>query len=118
NSASLGNAENGVLVTALGATSTDISKIDLGTADGVGAGFGNNILQEPLALAGHNGNSGICLDARANTGTLSAEGNTFSGAICATVASVLTVTTGVCGRNSDLGIKGAGNDVNVALCTH
>jgi hypothetical protein len=118
NSASLGNANNGVLVSTQGNGSDDITKIDLGTAADAGAGLGNNVFQEPLAMAGHNVGSGICLNAKANTGTLSAEGNTFSAANCATAAAALTATAGRCANNTDLGIIGAGNDVDVSLCTH
>jgi hypothetical protein len=119
-SAALGNADNGLLVSSnLGTIGgDDISKIDLGTAADAGAGYGSNTFQEALGAAGHNAGDGICLDVRANTGTLHAEGNTFGSADCATTATALTVEEGACGNGSDLGIVGAGNDIDVSLCTH
>jgi hypothetical protein len=119
-SAALGNADNGALVSVnLGvAGGDDISKIDLGTAADAGAGYGGNTFQEALGAAGHNTADGICLDVRANTGTLHAEGNMFGSADCATTATALTVEQGACGNGSDLGIVGAGNDIDVSLCTH
>jgi hypothetical protein len=130
NSATLGNEASGINVSneAAFGGSNDITHIDLGspaTAD-AGADYGNNALQEALGAAGHNTGVGICLDVRANGGTLLAAGNVFGTTNCAAAlgdagAPVLT-SNATCGAGADLGIMvaggGGGNDINVTQCTH
>jgi hypothetical protein len=118
-SASLGNQASGIIVSSTDANS-DISAIDLGNP--TGPDYGNNTLQEPLGAA-NNGNAGICLNVRANAGTLLGAGNIFGDADCATGASPLTInksgcSNSGCGGTCDIGITGAGNDVSVSKCAH
>ncbi|HZU81290.1 MAG TPA: hypothetical protein VE987_00155, partial [Polyangiaceae bacterium] len=127
NTISTGNQGSGVLVSS-SAASSDISKIDLGDAagDASAADYGHNTLQAPLG-SGNNGNAGICLNVRANSGVLAAAGNNFASAACATAAGTVTINKNGCGNGActggtcDLGIaagNGAGNDIDVSLCTH
>lgn len=126
-SVSLGNVASGVIVSAGpgGAATNSIANIDLGDPALTPAGtYGQNTLQAPLG-SGENGNSGICLAMRANAGTLLAAGNSYSATTCATVAGVVTANAKGCGNVAactgnvcDIGYSGAGNDVNVSLCTH
>jgi hypothetical protein len=118
-SVSLGNQGSGILVSSAAANS-DISAIDLGNPSG--PDYGNNILQEPLGAA-NNGNAGICLNVRANSGALLGAGNIFGDADCAVGGgSVATNKSGcsnsACGGVCDIGVDGPGNDVNVSPCTH
>jgi len=118
-SASLGNQASGILISSTGANS-DISAIDLGNPSG--PDYGNNTLQAPLGAAS-NGNAGICMNVRPSSGTLRAAGNTFGNADCASSGSPLTMnksgcSNSACGGVCDIGVTGAGNDVNVSKCTH
>ena len=86
---------------------------------------GGNVFQ---ATIGSNANisAGICLQVDGSSGTLSAEGNMFSGGKnCATTAASLTWNATSCGGNRDLGMAVAkaggntmGNDIDVLQCTH
>jgi hypothetical protein len=126
-SAFLANAADGVIVSTYGTGATavnDMSKIDLGDA----TGNGDNTFQAPLG-AGNNGNAGLCIAVAANAGVLSAVGNQFSAANCATTAATLTLNASGCGNSAtrcasgvcDLGYASAadstGNSFNVAMCT-
>jgi hypothetical protein len=124
-SALLGNAGNGIAIGTYvsGTTRNDsLALIDLGDA----TTSGGNTLQaaSPVSNAG----VGICLDVAANTGALSAVGNTFQGAVCATAATALQLdatgcaSTAACtGGICDLGFKSAaeavGNSFDVSECT-
>jgi hypothetical protein len=126
-SAFLANAGDGVIVSTYGTGATavnDMSKIDLGS----GASNGDNVFQAPLG-AGNNGNAGLCIAVAANSGALSAIGNQFSAANCATTAATLTMNAAGCGNSAnrcasgvcDLGFAAAadatGNSFDVAMCT-
>jgi hypothetical protein len=122
NSWSLGNAGSGVLVATslVGVTrNNSIANIVLGTT----AAPGGNVFQSDLGSNANQG-AGICLQLDANSGTLMARGNQFSGgAKCATAASVLTFDNKSCGGNRDLGLLKSltvttGNDIDVLMCTH
>jgi hypothetical protein len=122
NSSSLGNGGSGILVATslVGITrNNSIANIVLGTA----AAPGNNTFQADLGSNANQG-AGICLQLDANSGTLMARGNQFSGgAMCATTASVLTFDNKTCANNRDLGLLKSltttiGNDIDVLLCTH
>jgi hypothetical protein len=122
NSWSLGNSGSGVLVATslVGVTrNNSMTNIVLGTT----AAPGGNVFQADLGSNANQG-AGICLQLDANSGTLMARGNQFSGgAKCATAASVLTFDNKTCGNNRDLGLLKsltvtAGNDIDVSLCTH
>jgi hypothetical protein len=130
------NGGDGVLVSsALGEGPDDIALIDLGTEVGTA---GNNDLQEPPGVTS-NGAAGLCLDVRADSGTLAAAGNTFaapapidaSGSWVQTPCAVqdggalLTFNIGGCGNDApaclggvcDVGIVAQGNTVDVSTCT-
>jgi hypothetical protein len=120
NSATLGNSQYGILVYP-GGTSTDVSKIDLGTATSPGL----NIVQDAAGGAEINGGAGICLGLPAGTGSLSAMGNIFGSTNCSTTAGKLSINKSGCGNVSscagntcDLGVSDAGNDIVVTQCTH
>ena len=122
NSATLGNAGSGLLVTTslVGNTrNNSIANINLGTS----AAPGGNAFQASLGNNANQG-AGICLQLDANSGTLMARGNQFSGgADCKNSASVLTFSNQNCGNNRDLGLLSsktttAGNNIDVSLCTH
>jgi len=124
NSVSLANALAGVIVSPnLG--NNEISMIDLGSTTDAGADYGNNVFQEPRGM-NPNGQAGICLAVKANTGTLSAQGNTFGANNCAMAAAALSINRGSCGNGAagctggicDLGIIFAQNDIDVSKCTH
>jgi hypothetical protein len=123
NSSSLGNNGNGVLI-ATSVTGSNrnnaLANIDLGKPSDPG----NNVLQ---ASGGQDPNqgAGICLQMDENSGTLSAQGNVFSGGKnCATTAASLTFNNGNCNGNRDLGLNASGsgstngNDIDVLQCTH
>jgi hypothetical protein len=126
-SVSLGNAASGVIVSAgmgAAAAANDIGNIDLGDPADAGGSLGENTVQAPLGN-GENGNAGICLAMRANAGTLLAAGNAFATANCATTAGAVTLNDKGCGNVAactgnvcDIGYSGAGNDIDVSLCTH
>lgn len=120
-SVSLGNHGSGVLVSATNASS-DISNIDLG--DEVGSDYGRNMFQQPRSGGASNGAVGVCLMVHPNSGVLRAAGNVFSAGDCSTTAATLSANKTACanaacaGGVCDLGIVGAGNDVDVKMCTH
>jgi len=125
-SVSLGNTDSGVIVSAGaaggGAATNDISKIDLGDPSDAGGTIGNNTLQAALG-DGQNGNAGVCLAMRANAGTLLAAGNAFSTLNCATATGGVVTNAAGCGNTCaggvcDIGFSGAGNSINVSLCSH
>jgi hypothetical protein len=121
--ASLGNAEDGLIVSGGGGVAADdISGIDLGTPSDAGETFGGNTFQAPLG-AGNNGSAGLCLQVKANSGTLLAAGNIFAGFNCAASAGILTLNSGACDNGAcaggvcDLGIvNGVGNAIDVSMC--
>jgi hypothetical protein len=124
-SVSLGNTDSGVIVSAGGAggaATNDISKIDLGDPSDAGGTLGNNTLQAALG-DGQNGNAGVCLAMRANAGTLLAAGNAFSTLNCASATGSVVTNAAGCGNTCaggvcDIGFSGAGNNINVSLCSH
>jgi len=116
NSVATGNFANGVLVSGVGAPPDDISKIDLGLASNP-PDYGNNTLQA-VQGSGNNGATGLCLQVRANAGTLNAAGNTFGTNNCANTAAALTISKGSCPAGFDLGLFGANNNIDTTKCTH
>jgi hypothetical protein len=126
-SISLGNAASGVIVSAgngMGAATNNIGNIDLGDPADAAGSIGGNTLQAPLGT-GANGNAGVCLAMRANAGTLLAAGNVFTAVNCGTTAGTVTANDKGCGNVAactgnvcDIGYSGAGNDIDVSLCTH
>ena len=131
---SIGNAGSGVVVvtSVIGGTRNNVlTNIDLGTAtadagatDGGGTP-GGNVFQATIG-SNPNAGAGICLQMDGNSGTLSAQGNMFSGGKnCATTAASLTFSGTACSAFRDLGLTAArgggsttGNDIDVTLCTH
>jgi hypothetical protein len=133
NSFFLGNAENGVLITANNgaAASNDVTGIDLGSSFPA-LDPGGNVFQAPLN-AGNNGAAGICLAIGPSNPpgqTLSAAGNTFRTVTCtgATTTALLlnngscanTVTAcagGVCDLGYATAAASANNTFDVSTCT-
>lgn len=133
-SVSMANTASGVLVSsAPGSGPDDLSLIDLGSSSSTP---GHNDLQQ-VAGASSNGAAGVCLAVRPDSGTLQAAGNRFvavspsdAGTMlvrtdCATEGGTLTFNADGCGNDGvgcvggvcDIGLVGAGNDVDVTACT-
>ncbi|HMI85063.1 MAG TPA: hypothetical protein VK550_13270 [Polyangiaceae bacterium] len=123
NSSILGNNASGIAVVTWvsGASRNNVlAGIDLGKPSDPG----NNVLQTSGGQDPNQG-AGICLQMDENSGTLSAQGNAFSGGKnCAATAASLTFNSGNCNGNRDLGLIPSGggstngNDIDVSLCTH
>ncbi len=129
------NAGPGILVgPGLGPETTDdLTYVNFGDTQGAG----NNTLTSVSAPA--NGQAAICLEARPNSGTLKAEGNSFvvtqfdpffdayetGQETCSTGTWVLRVNRAGCANDAaacaggvcEVGVVGAGNDVDVSMCT-
>jgi hypothetical protein len=120
---SLGNFGSGIVVatSVIGATRNNaLANIDLGSSADAGGSSGGNTFQASIG-SNANGGAGICLQVDGNSGTLSAQGNMFSGGKnCATTAASLTFSNANCGANRDLGLtlSRAGGTTNVTQCTH
>ena len=123
----LDNQANGIIISTSGkgaGANNDISNIDLGS----GASNGGNTFQAAFAGGSHNGGVGICLAVAASGTHLSALGNQFSAANCATTAATLSLNKNNCANNRqacpsgvcDLGLQGGGGTANVfdvSMCT-
>jgi hypothetical protein len=127
NSVFLENLADGLIISTSdvnGVVDNDVSKIDLGSL----TTNGGNTFQTSLAAGTHNGGAGICLATAASGVQLSAIGNQFSAANCATTGAPLTLNANGCTNSAqacpsgvcDLGLQGGTGTANtflVSMCT-
>lgn len=125
NSSFVGNGGNGVILSSGGTTAAPVNSlahIDLGSS----GSNGGNTFQAALG-AGNNGGVGLCVSLKGagSTGqTLSAVGDIFHAANCATTAATLTLNANACANSAkacaggvcDLGQTATGTTFDVSTC--
>ncbi len=117
NSLVVANSANGVLaqtnVISVSMRDNDVSKVDLGSANGMG----HNVLQ--LGGSAANSGSGVCLQLDvASNQTLAAQGNVFTGRDCSTASPGQISRSQQCFGATDIGLATSTNDIDVTNCTH